>query len=111
MAPNIIRSISVAISIPLIDAAIVTDKKTPQYNNEIKQVKTKVNIEAKNADFLNTRINKKIKIIGMNARNVSILFNYQFSLHMTMTRPTINTTLISKFPFLICYKFHMNILS
>ena len=43
---------------------------------EIKQVKIKVNMEAKNADCLNTIINKKIKIIGMNARNVSILFNY-----------------------------------
>tara|TARA_Y100000310_G_scaffold194266_1_gene194245 strand:- start:138 stop:404 length:267 start_codon:yes stop_codon:yes gene_type:complete len=73
IAPNMIKSISVAISTPFIDAAIITDRKTSQYNNEIKQVKTKVNIEAKNADFLNTRINKKIKMIGRNARKVSIV--------------------------------------
>ena len=75
IAPKMIKSISVAISIPLIDAAIITDRKTSQYNNEIKQVKTKVNIEAKNADFLNTIINKKIKMIGRNARRVSIKQN------------------------------------
>ena len=72
MAPKIIRSISVAISIPLIDADNITDKKTFQYSNAIKQVKIQVIIEAKNADFLKTIINKKIRIIGRNARNVSI---------------------------------------
>ena len=55
-----IKSISVAISTPFIDADNITEKKTFQYSNAIKQVKIQVIVEAKNADFLKTIINKKI---------------------------------------------------